>query len=135
MNDTDRISDITGRTILVVEDDPDILDMVCAVIESRGGIAVKAGNAAAARSALGERSFDALVLDWNLPDMRGNEFLAWLRRYHPDVFARTLVITGRLTPAIPTDIEAGTAVLPKPFRPSELIDALTELATRDPRGG
>ena len=129
VNDADRIHGIAGRTILVVEDDPDILDMVCTVVESRGGIAAKAGTAAAARIALGERSFDALVLDWNLPDMSGNEFLAWLRRYHADVRARTLVITGRLTPVISTDIEAGTTVLPKPFRPSELIDALAELTT------
>lgn len=66
---------------LVVEDDPMVMEIVSAYIESLDGFRV-AGQAASGQEALAKtdkRSFDLIVLDVHLPVMDGVEFLTLLR--------------------------------------------------------
>jgi two-component system OmpR family response regulator len=65
--------------VLVTDDDPQILEGVRRVFERRGHAVVTAATASEAFRALDRRSFDLLVLDWNLPDMSGVELVEQLR--------------------------------------------------------
>ncbi|MCI0488018.1 MAG: response regulator, partial [Blastocatellia bacterium] len=60
-------------TVLVVEDDPDALDVVVDMIEGSGYEAVKATNGREALDRVEEAQPDAIILDLMLPEMDGFE--------------------------------------------------------------
>ncbi|QDU19627.1 Response regulator SaeR [Urbifossiella limnaea] len=68
-----------------------------------------------------------VVLDLNLPGLNGWEVLAELRRLRPD--ARVVLTTGSTiddTPAAEPQ-HLPTAVLPKPYRPADLVAVVGRL--------
>ena len=81
----------TRRTILVVEDDPDIAESLCDVLRSEGYEVVTASNGKEGLDRLGEMGRPCLILlDLMMPVMSGSEFLAALRRN--DAHAATPVV-------------------------------------------
>lgn len=120
---------LTKVRVLVVEDDPDILAMVGTVLEKTGADVTLAASGHSALSSLEDQTFDAVVIDWNLGDMPGGALITQLSETHPDMRARTLVMTGELIrPQHEHPAEqAGFAMLPKPFRPAALRDAIEKL--------
>jgi DNA-binding NtrC family response regulator len=82
-----------GQRILVVDDEPSVLDL-CERYLSRQGYSVRtASTGAQARQHLGEETFDLLIADIYLPDEGGVSLLKYVRQQHPDL--RTMLITGR----------------------------------------
>jgi DNA-binding NarL/FixJ family response regulator len=74
-------------TVLVVEDDASVARSVQQIVQRCcGGEALVAPTAAAARRILAERAdLDALVIDQDLPDGHGLDFLALVRMTHPEI--------------------------------------------------
>ena len=69
------------RTILVVEDDPDIAESLTDVLESEGYLVVTAQNGVEGLNCLRDIDKPCLIfLDLMMPVMSGGEFLAVLRR-------------------------------------------------------
>src|SRR5262249_41041538 len=66
-------------TIAVVDDDPDILDVVETMLEMEGHQVVTFDNGPAALAALRAKSPDLVILDIKMPDMDGIELLRQLR--------------------------------------------------------
>ncbi len=62
---------LAGRTILVVDDDADILAAMAIALEAQGAAVVKAPDGVHAWSALGAGGIDAVVLDMMLPQLSG----------------------------------------------------------------
>jgi two-component system nitrogen regulation response regulator GlnG len=81
-------------TILIVDDDPDILEALPEALRIRmNGLAVDiADSAAAALDRIGDQDYDAIVTDIKMPGMNGLELLAEIRARRPDT--PTLMITG-----------------------------------------
>lgn len=74
-NDTD-VSVHGGRAkILVVEDDPDIADLLCGMLEECGFQTIQARTVAAARTALAQEFVDLVTLDLIMPDANGSVLL------------------------------------------------------------
>ncbi len=67
--------DLSGTTILVVEDDNVLRKRIVARLEALGAEVAGADALAAAREALAARNFDFLFLDVNLPDGLGTDLL------------------------------------------------------------
>lgn len=67
------------RTILVVDDEPKILDVVASYLESRGFRALKAETGREALNAFERENVALVVLDLMLPDMPGEEVCRRLR--------------------------------------------------------
>ena len=65
--------------VLVVEDDPDSLDMVKRTLEKAGHLTVPASNGWEALLALDAHHVDMIVLDLMMPGMNGNAFLRIVR--------------------------------------------------------
>jgi DNA-binding response OmpR family regulator len=61
-----------GERILVVEDEKDICESVCATLREDGYVVVSAATVAEARARIDAESFDAVVLDLWLPDGNGD---------------------------------------------------------------
>jgi len=110
---------------LVVDDEPVIRDYVCTVLARWGYETVQAADGLEAFELARRHACDLVVADFSMPDMNGGELIAHLQEsgYH----AHYLLVSGDLAGA-PT----GVPFLPKPFTPTELIDAIEKLKDENP---
>ncbi len=112
-----------GRSLLVVDDDPDVLRAMTALLRAQGHQVHPAGDAAAALALLrGGAVVDLLLTDLTLPGMQGSELICEARRHRPGLPA--VVITGHVDAAaagLPDGMAPPVhAVLPKPISGNEL---------------
>ena len=71
--------DLTGFTILVIEDDPDGLQVLAMALTACGARVVTATDTTIARVHLEKAKPDLLVTDLGLPGETGAAFVSWLR--------------------------------------------------------
>jgi DNA-binding response OmpR family regulator len=111
----------TRARVLVIEDEPGILDFVSRGLEAEGFTVVGATDGGEGeRLALGE-GFDTVVLDLMLPTRSGMEILASLRQLRPSMPVLVLTARGDVEDRI-AGLEAGAVdYLVKPFSLAELI--------------
>lgn len=118
-------------TVLIVEDDPDIRDLVTTLLSTTVDEVLTAGDGEEALAIAVRRDIDVVVLDLALPGSRnGLDVLAELRASgHP---ARTMLLTAYAGAADRASaLRAGADVfVPKPFKIVELVDQVQELAQR-----
>jgi two-component system alkaline phosphatase synthesis response regulator PhoP len=108
------------RTILVVEDEPQIAGIVRDYLEHAGFAVIAAGDGAAALALVRARRPDALVLDLGLPRVDGLDVIRAIRR---DSRVPILILSARGDEA---DRVAGLELgaddyVVKPFSPRELV--------------
>ncbi len=108
------------RTILVVEDEPQIAGIVRDYLEHAGFAVIAAGDGAAALALVRARRPDALVLDLGLPRVDGLDVIRAVRR---DSRVPILILSAR---GDETDRVAGLELgaddyVVKPFSPRELV--------------
>lgn len=116
-------------TILVVDDDRDILDAIEEALQREGYRVVSAGNGAEAIAVLARERIDLILLDLLMPTMNGWEFLD--SRAGDAASTPPLIIVS----AAPGDVEpspAVRAVLQKPFERGVLLDAVSRHVRRPP---
>jgi DNA-binding response OmpR family regulator len=65
--------------IAVLDDDSAQADLVCQTLSAAGHICYAYAEGRALVRQLRRQTFDLLVLDWNVPDMSGEEVLRWVR--------------------------------------------------------
>ena len=81
-------------SVLYVDDEPALLDIGKTFLEKSGSIKVETSSSAAdALERLAERSFDAIVSDYQMPVTNGIEFLKHIRKCHSDL--PFILFTGR----------------------------------------
>lgn len=112
------------RSVLVVEDEPDVLDIVARFLGKHGFHAVMAQSTAEALAVLGVARFDVVVTDLMMPGGGGREVLSVVRRM-PDP-PPVVVITGMPVQALDDRVlELGAdAYLQKPFRLTDMLSTL-----------
>ena len=74
---------MTGASVLVVDDEPQIHRFLRPALEAAGFRVVRADTAAEGLRLAASRAPDAVLLDLGLPDMDGQETLARLRAFSP----------------------------------------------------
>ena len=104
--------------VLVVVADPNEGDRLVKTLEDRGYAAFAARDAGAAIDELLRRRFDVLVLDGELADVPGKDFVAVVRAY--DIEVPILVLTTTADPWI----GAGVALLGKPTETDAFVRAV-----------
>jgi CheY-like chemotaxis protein/two-component sensor histidine kinase len=109
--------------VLVVDDNPDHLEILADLLEVRGYEVVKTSNAAEALRAIAEHQPYACLIDIGLPDMDGYELARRLRNIPEARQSRLIAVTGYGTKADrQTFEEAGfDYYVPKPPNIEELI--------------
>ena len=114
-----------GKRVLIVDDDPTFLDMLCEQLQLHEEFStVPADSAVAALDVVGENYFDAILLDVGLPDMDGREVCRLMRRN--GVKSPIIMLTGADTDAdtiLGLDAGANDYVT-KPFRLGVLLARL-----------
>lgn len=118
--------------LLLVEDDPTLGDAVSAHLQAEGHVLDWVTTCARARAAAAD-PFDAILLDWQLPDGSGVQWLRELRaRRGPNRTQPVLMLTARdLLADRVQGLDAGADdYLVKPFELAELSARLRALARR-----
>jgi PAS domain S-box-containing protein len=128
--DTQSLS-LTGRQILVVDDDPDSRDFITFVLEDDGAEVISLSSALAVLQTLKSVKPDVLVSDISMPEMDGYMLIHEVRNLTPE--------QGGDIPAIALTafashhdqekaLKAGFQMhLAKPFNPDELVAAIIRL--------
>jgi DNA-binding response OmpR family regulator len=107
--------------VLVVEDEPGIVDFVRRGLQSEGFVVVSAANGIEGERLALSESFDAIVLDLMLPGRSGLDILAALRRAKPNVPVIVLTARGEIEDRV-AGLDAGAVdYLVKPFSLAELM--------------
>jgi two-component system NtrC family sensor kinase len=114
---------VTGKRILVVDDEPGILGFVHEMLTDLGHTAQTAvsGRTALDRLSLGE-AYDAILLDLKMPDMDGMSCYARLCATRPEDARKVIFMTGDLVSADSrTFLDASQRLwITKPFASAEL---------------
>lgn len=111
-----------SATILVVEDEPAIQELVSYNLELAGHRALRADNAEQALDMVRTELPDLVVLDWMLPGMSGLEFARLLRTDKRTQSVPLIMLTARADEKDKlSGLETGADdYLTKPFSPREL---------------
>lgn len=113
---------------LVVDDNEDIRDVFCRLVERAGHVASTAYDGQDAVDTLERERFDVMLLDLTMPRMTGVEVVRWLRD-RPDVAPelRIVVISAWAGENRAVLQELGiTTVMQKPLRIQQLTDLIAE---------
>ena len=121
-----------SASVLVVEDEPQIQELIAVNLEHFGHRVRRASSAEEAEAAIRAALPDVVVLDWMLP---GESGLAFARRLHSDTRTRELPILMLTARAMEQDklsgLEAGADdYLTKPFSPKELAARIKAVLRR-----
>ena len=109
--------------VLVVDDDPDILDLVTLGLQREGFRTRTARTGQSALRELKRETPDAMILDLKLPDSSGLKILENVRKNRKTVDLPVLILSGRseLADRIAGFEQGGNDYVVKPFSPKELI--------------
>jgi two-component system, OmpR family, copper resistance phosphate regulon response regulator CusR len=117
---TAQIHPATPPRLLIVEDEPGIVDFVKRGLQAEGFAVEAATNGLDGERRALQESFDVLVLDLMLPGRSGTEILASLRRSKPLLPVIVLTARGEVEDRV-AGLDAGAVdYLVKPFSLAEL---------------
>jgi two-component system, cell cycle sensor histidine kinase and response regulator CckA len=116
------------ETILLVDDEPFILDVGVKMLETMGYTVFKAGGGAEAVRIFNDtsRQIDLVILDLIMPDIGGAEVFERLRSIRPDI--KVLLASGySMGDAATTIVRGCNGFIQKPFGMEKLSHAIREV--------
>lgn len=113
------------RTVLIVDDDPQILRLVQSMLGARKVHLLVAPRPSAALRICQDQEIDLLIADISLPEMDGDKLAERILKLRPA--AAVLLISGHYKGAPPASRLGQVHFLKKPFFPAQLIEHLREL--------
>lgn len=118
------------KSILVIDDEPDVADLICEVLSTSGHRVTKADSGLAALEILGVDEFDVILSDLKMPNLDGPSLFEELKATEPALVQRLAFVTGdTMSPKAREFLKAsGRPFIEKPIRPQELrelVNALT----------
>ncbi|HTS35080.1 MAG TPA: PAS domain S-box protein [Candidatus Solibacter sp.] len=124
-----RAAEGGSETVLLVEDEESVRQLVRETLESRGYHVVEAENGKAGLEAAAkiQESIDLLITDVVMPGMSGHELAQQLLKIRPET--KVLYLSGYTEDTVVSDggIESGTAFLQKPFTLQNLSRKVREV--------
>jgi two-component system alkaline phosphatase synthesis response regulator PhoP len=118
--------------ILIVEDDPDIADLVARYLDKAGFTTERAASGREALQAIGARPPELVVLDLMLPQVDGLEVCRLLRANEATAALPIIMLTARAEESeriVGLELGADDYVA-KPFSPNELVARVRALLRR-----
>ncbi len=117
----------TPQTILTVENDDDIRELLVTMVDALGYRCLQAENAREALAVLQENTVDLILLDIHMPGARGNQLLRFIRERGSQI--PVIVVSGYLQKMVIKQVsEMGVkAVLSKPIQKKRLEEEIFKI--------
>ncbi|WP_225413020.1 response regulator [Stigmatella hybrida] len=117
------------KTILVVDDEFDIVEAVKAILEEDGYRVHACGNGSEALRCLNEVKPDLAILDIMMPRLNGYETLKAIRK-QPAFERLPVLLMSAIVPEVPAGGYAWDGFLKKPFSLYDLLEQVHRLAPK-----
>jgi two-component system nitrogen regulation response regulator NtrX len=114
--------------VLLVDDDARIRGTLRGVLEDEGHAVAEASGGAQALQALESRSFDAVLLDVNMPGMSGLDALVTIREMAPNTGVIMVSGEGTIATAVQALKRGAFDFIEKPVDPEHLLRVLAQAA-------
>ena len=113
---------ITGKRILVVDDEPLITDLLAETLRRSGQEVDIAHSGIEGWQAMQSKTYDIFLLDLRMPGMNGKELFGRLEEWNPNLAKRVIFLTGdSLNDETQSFLaDAGNSCLSKPFTLEQL---------------
>ncbi len=115
-----------SRTILVVDDDSNILEVLCARLTAAGFSVIPAGDALSALKILKNDRVDLLITDVKMPEMSGMDLFSEVRRLFPQLPVIFLTAYGTIPDAVKAVKAGAVDYISKPFDGKSLVKKINE---------
>ena len=122
---------MSKKYVLIVDDDPDLVETVCMMLEDKGYEVGKAYDGVEGKEAINERHPDLLVLDVMMPRKDGYELCAELKADSAtkDIPVILLTAVGEAVPTTSYTHAQGMSTeaeeyIPKPVDSKTLVEAI-----------
>ncbi|MCG7599683.1 phosphate regulon transcriptional regulator PhoB [Halomonas sp. McH1-25] len=128
---------MTSKTVLIVDDEASIREMIAVALEMADYRVLEADNAQAAHAIVVDEKPDLLLLDWMMPGTSGIELARRLKREETTAELPIIMLTAKGEEDNKIQgLEAGADdYITKPFSPRELVARLKAVLRRTtPRG-
>src|SRR3984957_8427632 len=89
-----------NATVLVVDDEPDLCELLSITLQRMDLSPRTANNVAAAQRMLKTEAFDLCLTDMQLPDGDGLELVEWIQQYCPNVPVAVITAHGNMETAV-----------------------------------
>ncbi len=117
--------------VLVVDDEPVILQTITAILEGEGFVVRSAEDGFAALVTLRQTPPDIIISDLRMPNMSGFEFLSVVRRRFPHI--PIIAVSGEyLTPDMPPGLLADAFLQKGGYTPQQLFETVRRLISDSP---
>ncbi len=107
--------------ILIVDDDPNILEVLAMRLESQGFEPVKSASGDAALAMMEENDFDLVLTDLRMAGMDGIDLTEQVRRRNAEIPVILLTAHGSIPSAVEAMQKGAFSYLTKPFDDQELL--------------
>jgi CheY-like chemotaxis protein/nitrogen-specific signal transduction histidine kinase len=125
---------LEGLNILIVDDEPDALDVITVELVQYGAKVIGVSNAEDALKALENRKFDILVSDIGLPKMDGYELIRSVRKQEEGMEKRmpavALTAYARVQDRMQAILAGFSTHIAKPIEANELVTVVASLVGR-----
>jgi two-component system phosphate regulon response regulator PhoB len=122
----------TGKTVLIVDDEAAIREMIAVALEMAGYNYIEASNCKDAHASIIDTKPDMILLDWMLPGTSGLEFTRRLKRddLTKEIPIILLTAKGEEDNKIQGLDSGADDYITKPFSPRELVSRLKAVLRR-----
>jgi DNA-binding NtrC family response regulator len=118
---------IQRASVLVVDDEEVVCRALDVLLRRAGYDVITARTGSAAKEMLAIRAVDCLVVDYRLPDVRGDVVYAFAIAHQPHLSRATVFLTGDITDRAREAIEdTGCPMVLKPFDAAVFLDRVAE---------
>jgi two-component system NtrC family sensor kinase len=119
-----------GRKILVVDDEPEIRDMLSEILTAAWHRVTAVASGREALERLTVERYDVIVTDIRMPDIDGRALYQEIERRWPGMGVRVIFVTGDTLASTLREFVAknGRPVIEKPFLPGEVRRVVAEVA-------
>jgi len=123
---------MSGKTVLIVDDEPAIREMIVVALEMADYECIEAADALEAHALIVDRQPDILLLDWMLPGTSGIELARRLKKEETTADLPIIMLTAKVEEDNKIrGLEIGADdYITKPFSPRELVARLKAVLRR-----
>jgi len=126
--------DAPQRRLLIVDDEPGIVDVLQEVLGSSGYRIETASNGAQALKCIASQKYDLIISDLCMPEMSGEKLHAAIQEHYPHLLDRVIFVTGdTVSPGSHSFLEqTGARWLSKPFNIAEIESLVRSYLRAEP---